>query len=776
MKRSALFFAACFALAAPAPRFDAWRIIGPGGGGALFVPTVSPHDPRTVLVACDMTGAYITHDAGASWRMFNLREKVHFFAFDPTDRHVIYAKAGGLFRSSDDGRSWRLVLPRPENIRSVRLGDDHAEASLEVSAEPSGEIVALAVDLDDSKSLYIAVTANRTVNGNRQTALWLSSDWGVTWHKTADLPGGARQIWIDRHSPEADRTLYVAGSHAVAIRQGGRWRTGESPQPDTSGVGAFEDISAGWPEAGPPVFYAVSGEKVFVSEGGVTWRESALPGFQGKARAIATSLSHPDVAYVSYSGLRAPLSGSLGVAKTSDRGRHWDLVWQTNRGGGENVHDPWIVNRFGAGWPGNPRALAAAATDPNFCYGTDDGRTIRTTDGGTTWDGAYSDAAADGGFTTNGLDVTTSYGVHFDPFDRKRVFISYTDIGLFASENGGVSWRSATRRGVPGRWVNTTYWMEFDPKVRGRVWAAMSAVHDLPRPKMWRSRSPDTYDGGVVQSDDGGATWRVAGQGMPPTAATHILLDPASQEGARVLYAAGFGRGVFKSTDGGLHWMLRNAGIEGAQPFAWRLTPDGKGALYLVVARRSDDGSMGGSSPGSSSNAGDGALYRSTDAAEHWTRIELPNGVNGPNGLAVDPADPRRLYLAAWARSTREGAVGGGIFLSRDGGATWRLVLSQDQHIYDITMENISMDARQPRVLYATGFESSAWRSVDRGVSWKRIRGFNFKWGHRVIPDPADPSRIYITTFGGSVWHGPAAGDPKAVEDIVDAPPALAPR
>ena len=47
------------------------------------------------------------------------------------------------------------------------------------------------------------------------------------------------------------------------------------------------------------------------------------------------------------------------------------------------------------------------------------------------------------------------------------------------------------------------------------------------------------------------------------------------------------------------------------------------------------------------------------------------------------------------------------------------------------------------------------------------IKGFNFKWGHRAIPDPRDSTMIYITTFGGSVWHGPAAGDPHAVEDIV---------
>ena len=84
------------------------------------------------------------------------------------------------------------------------------------------------------------------------------------------------------------------------------------------------------------------------------------------------------------------------------------------------------------------------------------------------------------------------------------MFISYTDIGLWASDTAGASWYSATRNGVPRQWVNTTYWMEFDPTVRGRMWAVMSGTHDLPRPKMWRRASPDSYTGGVVRSDDGG--------------------------------------------------------------------------------------------------------------------------------------------------------------------------------------------------------------------------------------------------------------------------------
>src|ERR687886_199368 len=102
---------ALLALAFAPTRSGDFRIIGPGGGGSMFYPTVSPHDPKTVLVSCDMTGAYITHDGGASWRMFNLRGVVRFFAFDPRDAGAIYAQTSGLWRSTDGGATWRLVYP-----------------------------------------------------------------------------------------------------------------------------------------------------------------------------------------------------------------------------------------------------------------------------------------------------------------------------------------------------------------------------------------------------------------------------------------------------------------------------------------------------------------------------------------------------------------------------------------------------------------------------------------------------------------------------------------
>ena len=305
--------------------------------------------------------------------------------------------------------------------------------------------------------------------------------------------------------------------------------------------------------------------------------------------------------------------------------------------------------------------------------------------------------------------------------------------------------------GVPSDWTNTTYWIVFDPKVKGRAWSVNSWTHDLPRPKMWRHSGIAKYRGGVCISVDGGRTWSQSNDGMEPTAATHILLDPISPVDARVLYVTGFGRGVYKSADGGKSWKLKNAGITQKEPFAWRVARDGNGVLYLLIARRSEDGSIG--------TDGDGALYRSTDEAEHWTAVTMPAGTNAPNGLAIDPDNANRLYLATWALAKGDHGDGGGIFLSEDAGKTWKQVLDRDRHIYDVTI-----DPRDPKVLYAAGFESSAWRSTDRGEHWSRIPGFNFKWGHRVIPDPSDPQKVYITTFGGGVWHGTITNDDRPLD------------
>ena len=94
--------------------------------------------------------------------------------------------------------------------------------------------------------------------------------------------------------------------------------------------------------------------------------------------------------------------------------------------------------------------------------------------------------------------------------------------------------------------------------------------------------------------------------------------------------------------------------------------------------------------------------------------------------------------------------VAGGAWRSDDGGATWQSVFDPLGYVY-----GISLDSRIPGRVYLNTFQGAAYFSNDSGQSWSRIEGYNFGWGHRVIPDPEDPAMVYLTTFGGSVYHGP---------------------
>lgn len=712
-----------------------FRVLGPGGGGAMFNPLVSPHDAKEMLVSCDMSGAYITHDGGQSWRMFNLRGVVRFFAFDPLEPKTLYAGTRVLWRSTDHGATWNMVWPRPSSVREIQMSSDHADESVVADDNPLGIFLALAIDPQDSKVLVAA-----TVHGN-QPALFISRNGGDTWKQVTDLPEIPRRVWIDPLSNQAMRDLYVGGETGVMVRRHGKWEKRKAPP----GL-LFTDLSMGFSKQHGAIAYATSASGIYVSrDGGVSWASSALPGTGAQVRAIATSLHHPEVAYVSYRELQWEGKSWIGVARTKDAARTWSLVWKEDpKVAAPNVHDAWLTQEFFPDWGENPFVLTVADQDPNISWGTDYGRMMGTSDGGKNWHSAYSRRLPGANWTSTGLDVTSTYSFFFDPFNPQRRFSPYTDIGLLRSDDGGRSWtRSA--QGIPEHWLNTTYWILFDPEVKGRAWAVTSGTHDLPRPKMWRRTAVSTFTGGVVSSTDGGVSWKASAKGMPETATTHIIMDPTSPAEKRVLYVAAMGTGVYKSTDGGQTWTPKNHGITQTEPMAWRLARAADGTLYVLIARRSEDGSIG--------NSADGALYKSSDGAETWTPVPLPVGVNGPNGLQIDPTDSKRLYLAAWARASGTHGDGGGVFLSHDGGRTWTASLERDRHVYDVTI-----DARNPNVLYAAGFESSVWRSTDKGEHWTRVPGFNFKWAHRVVPDPDDPSKIFVTTFGGGLWHGSIEG------------------
>jgi len=759
----------------PNGRYDSWGFTGAGGGGAMFNPTVSPHDPDYAYVRCDMTGAYVTYNGGESWRMFNLRSPVRYFVFDPRNKDIIYAYSIALFKSTDRGVSWNVIYPEPSQIRSVISRGDHASQSVVTTDGTRRSVAAIAIDPDNSDRIYACISVGRTIG------LYTSDDGGANWNMEKELEEGVNNIFIDPSSPRKDRTLYLTGRNSVTCREKGAWTTNAGPadiRTLTEYAGGFDRKMKKY------IIYAISGRSYFNSaneksgiyytdDGGMTWenRQDGLLSLRVQGaqvpewRCIATCAGHPAVLYISYNNFKVHNdTTSIGVAKSTDYGRTWQLSWKDvmTKGGSfssANLKTGWIEEHFGPSWGENPFAIGVSPVDPDVCYGTDFGRTIKTFDGGKSWEQVYTRRKEGGGWISRGLEVNTGYRIVFDPFDINHVFLAYTDVGLLESKDGALSWMSASRNnnGIPRNWSNSTYWLTFDPEVKGKAWAVMSGTHDLPRPKMFRGKGTAGYRGGILLTENGGESWQVVSADIGDAAMTYILIDPQSSKEARTLYACAFGKGVYKSADGGKTWVQKNKGIPGKEPFAWRIWKrETDGTLFLVVCRRSEDGSIG--------NDQDGAVYRSDNGAETWTSVTLPEGTNGPMCLEFDQKNPYRLLLSAWGRSSKEPNspdTGGGIFLSKDDGKSWSQVLKDDQHIHDITFD--------PRnnTFYACGFESSAYRSEDQGETWNRIKGFNFKWGKRVDPDPRDPEKIFVITFGGGAWYGPARGDPDALEDII---------
>ena len=732
----------------------------------MFFPTVSPHDPSVVLIACDMTGAYITNNGGKSWREFNLRDRVDSFAFDPSDRRAVYAGASGVFRSEDSGTSWRLVLPEPAKDVIEQMVGDHANHSFKSQGWPGGKVQAIRVDPDKGSRVLAAVVSDRI-------HVFLSENSAKTWVRLMEVPDTkAHALFLDPATPSGDRVLYLVTNSSV-------YRTRLSqPKPERllipASIRSILHGAAGFNQAsGRTVLYLVTPAEwrgsalhtgVFRStDGGRTWDElaggleqnitdpeaRALPQFNF----IATSEKHGATAYLGVVSHPEKTNGKaenfFGVIKTEDSGNNWRWVVRAeDQKSPSNRTNGWLGRNYSAGWGGSPHGIGVSPTNPDVAYATDYGTAFYTVDGGKTWAQVYCNDHPDGSVSTSGLDVTTCYGVHFDPLDPDHWAISYTDIGFFHSFNAGKTWTQALK-GVPEEWINTCYWLVFDPEVKGRAWSVWANAHDLPRPKMFRGDF-ERFRGGVCRSEDSCRTWERTSTGMPDnTVSTHIVLDPRSSRNSRILYVAGFGKGVFKSTNGGQSWTPASRGLN-TNRNAWRLVLLPDGTLYLLVARGLRDGKVI-----------DGALYRSSDGAGSWETVPLPPGVNAPNEMVFDPANPDRMYLACWPYPVDGIERHGGIYVTENRGRNWRGIFNENAHVY-----GVALDPSHPGRLFINTFDSGAYRSDNGGQSWRRLQGYNFKWGHHPILDPRNPNMLFLTTFGSSVWLGPVDGVPGAFEDV----------
>ncbi|MEZ4810706.1 MAG: hypothetical protein R2819_10125 [Allomuricauda sp.] len=770
-----------------------WTLIGPGGGGSTFIPTFSYKSEEDFFIRCDMTGAYHTEDGGSSYKEINYPNGSQAFAYDPVNPNVMYIGSNTLNRSMDGGKTWERIYPFQQDIIKEGYSGDHASYSITTTESSLYNIA------DDESSAFANSpdVKNIKVDPNNSEQIYFSldnfffhtQDGGKTWGR---LKMDNTVNFIYTNSGDANDKVLVFTDTSVNTVDKKSWQASSQEYP-TAMQPAFSLTGGAVIGGGTSVFYGLHNDESDRGDGrpapttlwiskdrGKTWQQSKGDVITNRANTLPTYSTlaaaendAENVYVVTSSYLEKKEDGTnamwFGALKSSDSGDSWEWVWKGGGGSGQygirdgndapNLEDAWVHEAFGKDFI-RLIDVGVAPNNGDVAIVTDWYRSMKTVDGGKTWSTIYSTRQGDGSYISNGLDVTTTYGVHFDPFDPSHIAISYTDIGYHHSFNQGKSWSRSTD-GIPIEWQNTCYWMVFDPGAKNKIWSVWSSLHDFPRGKMTRNPKWKEYGkGGVAVSIDGGLSWAPSVEGMGfDTPATSIVLDKNSPVGNRILYVAAYGKGVFKSVDDGKTWELHNNGIEGSlAAFEITILPDG--TLFLITSPTPQhiNGEVG-------REVFMGAIYKSIDGALTWKRLDVGEKTQFPNGLAYDPQNPNRLYLGSWADIHLSDLVGGnvvratggnelldldgGILMSEDRGATWSRVFDENQFVYDVTV-----DGSKPGRIYCNTFSQGAYVSDDYGKTWKRIKDYDFHWGHRVIVDENNPENVYLTTFGSSVWYG----------------------
>ena len=189
-----------------------------------------------------------------------------------------------------------------------------------------------------------------------------------------------------------------------------------------------------------------------------------------------------------------------------------------------------------------------------------------------------------------------------------------------------------------------------------------------------------------------------------------------------VYYVGAASGGIFKSTDGGIHWDP----IFDSQPVS--------SIGSLAIAANDPNivwAGTGESFIRSHISVGSG-IYKSTDAGKTWTPMGLEK--TGRIGdVIIDPRNPD-IVLACALGHAYGPQPERGVFRTTDGGKNWEKVLFVDENT---GCSDMAMDPNNPRTLFAGMWQleihtwgrtsggpgSGLFKSTDGGATWKRLEG-----------------------------------------------------
>lgn len=292
---------------------------------------------------------------------------------------------------------------------------------------------------------------------------------------------------------------------------------------------------------------------------------------------------------------------------------------------GTRYHGVWRSSDGGETWQATGNDLAdhafvslvlspVYAADGTVFAGAADGSIFRTTDRGSSWEQGTGDTIKR---SVVRLGISPNYAAD------GTIFAATDGEGIFISRDRGASWR-ASNAGVTNRLLHA---LEVSPGYAADRTVVAAA---------W-----DT----VYKSADGGATWMVVNE-KQTDGITLLAMSPNYRQD-QTLYLArrvcNTDDVIWRSTDGGQHWISLRANPGWCTPRAIALAPDFEQSATIFLV---DDW---------------GGIFRSTDGGESWAQV-FTSHYNWTIGISPAYDQDKSIFVG-----TRMGLA----LKSADRGMTW---------------------------------------------------------------------------------------------------------
>jgi photosystem II stability/assembly factor-like uncharacterized protein len=461
--------------------------------------------------------------------------------------------------------------------------------------------------------------------------------------------------------------------------------------------GAVDDVIID-PQS-PQRLWMASGGAVYASvDGGASWNVSGT-GLEGQAvQFLAMDPGHPDLLYAA--SVPSPAQNAPGIFRSQDAGAHWALV-----ANGPDFQSLWSL----AVAPWSPGPLGT----PGVVFVGTDKKILRSLDGGATFQPVIS-------LTTVEIFVAvvpdlqhpgTVYAANLDQRSKSTDF--------------GTTWTALDE--IPGH---------HPPFVRDLALA--------PSDPQTLYETGESTSGGTWRSRNGGATW----DGPFPFDGNVIAVDPVDPF---TVYSGNF-LGLFVSHDGGVTWTQATAGVP---PLSINDT-----AFYGVRAFATVPGQAGFMLAATGKG-----LLETDDAGAHWHALALRGVFANPiQGFPIDPFDP-----AHWVLSSL-----GSWLVSHDGGFTFAPLPAA---FHPLRIDAIEFDLFVRNRLWALvlgrnaagNSERQLFLSTDGGATWRRTAGTIPNGPALLVPAPGAlliaGAGIFRSTDGGHAWvkvQSEAIGNPES--------------